>query len=71
MTETTVTVEGAIGSMVRVLRGPGDTISGVPAHAYELPVWFVRGSRAPRRGDRLDTFCDVSTVYVMAPPTDA
>jgi hypothetical protein len=32
-----------------------------------LGIWYRAGCRAPRVGERLDTWTDVSTPYVMAP----
>jgi hypothetical protein len=34
---------------------------------FILPVWYREGCRAPEPGERLGTWIDVSTRYVMAP----
>ncbi len=36
-----------------------------------LPIWYREGSRTPSVGERLSTWVDVSTRYVMAPRSSA
>lgn len=67
-----IMVESIVGSRcVRVLSAPHE----FPArgdYAYALPVWYGPmgndlARRAPRAGDVLDTYMDVSTLYAIAP----